>query len=95
MSWNHRVIYHPAKTIKLNGEDYSVNGYMGLHEIYYDENNSHSYSLEPIIVSEVDGERTEDMIKAIEELKITAGHMIDGINKAIVNGAINEDEFDE
>ena len=53
MRWNYQIIHH---------DDDDYNPYFGLHEIYYDDDGSMSWTEEPTVV----GDDTEEIISSLK-----------------------------
>ena len=39
MSWNYRVIHHKPTTKVIENNSYEVEGWYGIHEVYYEDDN--------------------------------------------------------
>ena len=81
MSWNYRVIYHPAEKYVMGNTEIDSEEYYGIHEVYYDENGNESlYAIKP----EVIGESIEVLEDILEMMKYS-------LNKKI----LKKEDFEE
>ena len=65
MSWNHRVVYHGPKSVKVGEKEVLQEEWYGIHEVYYDEDGKpEMYVIDPVI----NGDNIDELEGIIEWL---------------------------
>ena len=68
MSWNYRVIFHPAQKYKMGEKEIDGEEYYAIHEVYYDdEENEEMYAIEP----EVIGSSIEELGEILDMMRLS------------------------
>jgi len=83
MSWNYRVIYHKPKTKVIENVEYEEEeGWYGIHEVYYEEDNitPKMYAIDP----DVGTEHKKDLKEILEMMK-----------SALDKPVLDQDELDK
>jgi len=89
MSWNYRILFHPAGVKKFD-EDYEIpyEAYYGLHEVYYRDGKPWVYTEDPVVVVDVP-EEFHDVNEVHDEFESVLEDMKRGVNLPI----LKEDDF--
>ena len=79
MPLDHRPITHWAYRLIVTADEEGDDFYLGVHEVYYDDDGPHSWTAEPVKFggSSV-GEVVESMSKALADIRDEAPLVIDG-----------------
>lgn len=89
MSWDYRVVYHPPSKYKIGSKEFPADGYLAIHEVYYnDDDEVYMMTVDPIVIGD-EGDATLDSLKWILERQLEC------LEKPILNNEIENGIFKE
>jgi len=89
LGWNYRLVYHPPSTTEIGGKRFPRDGFLAIHECYYnDDDEVYMMTLDPIVIGD-EGDST------VESLKWILEHQLECLEKPILDKEMRDGIFKE